>query len=216
MMSRPIRLFSLLLLALPGTLLAQSGGGAAGGGEVSYTRDVAPILQENCERCHRADGVAPMALSTYGQVRPWAPMIRAKTQIRDRMGAMPPYYVERGIGIQEYKDDERLTEAEIATIARWVDLGAPEGDPAEMPPPREWPRNGEWRLGEPDVVVRTQDFQMRAGDPDWWGDMEPVPTGLTEDRYVRAVEIREINDISAEGGGVGGQIHRAPHHLADP
>ena len=218
MMSRPIRLFSLLLLALPGTLLAQSGGGAAGGGEVSYTRDVAPILQENCERCHRADGVAPMALSTYEQVRPWAPMIRVKTQIRDRMGAMPPYYVERGIGIQEYKDDERLTEAEIATIARWVDLGAPEGDPAEMPPPREWPRNGEWRLGEPDVVVRTQDFQMRAGDPDWWGDMEPVPTGLTEDRYVRAVEIREINDISAEGGGVGGRfiVHHTIWRTRDP
>ena len=205
-MNRAFPLVCVFGLALPVPLLAQSIGAAAAAGKVTFTTDIAPILQENCERCHREGGVAPMALSTYEQVRPWAPMIKVKTQIRDRMGAMPPYYVERGIGIQEYKDDERLTEAEIEAIAAWVDNGAPQGNSADMPPPREWPSNREWRLGEPDLVLQSQDFQMRAGDPDWWGDMEPIPTGLTEDRYVRAVEIRELNNISSEGGGVGGRF----------
>lgn len=180
-------------------------------GTVTFSRDVAPILQANCERCHRPEGVAPMPLVTYEQVRPWAPLMEDRTGRRDRMGAMPPYYVERGIGIQHYKGDERLTEEEIQTIAAWVDGGAPEGNPADLPAPKTWPAQGEWLLGEPDFVVRSQDFSMKAGAPDWWGNMEPIPTGLTEDRYVRAVQIREINDISGEGGGVGGRF--IVHHI---
>ena len=210
-MNRTFLALCVLGLVVPGPLPAQSGDGADETGQVTFSRDIAPILQDNCERCHREGGVAPMALGTYEQVRPWAPMIKVKTGIRDRMGAMPPYYVERGIGIQEYKDDERLSEAEILAIAAWVDDGAPMGNPEDMPPPRPWPADGAWRLGEPDLVLRTQEFRIGAGDPDWWGDMEPVPTGLTEDRYVRAVEIREINDISAGGGGVGGRF--IVHHV---
>lgn len=196
------------LLALPTGGVAQDGGPMD---EVTFARDIAPILQESCQRCHRPGGVGPMALETYEQVRPWAQMIREKTQIRDRMGAMPPYYIERDIGIQHYKDDERLSEEQIAMIDSWVEQGAPLGNPADMPPPIEWPEAGVWTMGEPDLVVRTQDFTMEAGVPDWWGDMASIPIPLEEDRYVSAVEVREINDIDGDGGGVGGNF--IVHHV---
>ena len=168
---------------------------------VTFAKDVAPVLQANCVTCHREGGVAPMALETYEQARPWAPMMKYKTGLRDRMGAMPPYYVERGVGIQEYRDDERLSEAEIETIAAWVDDGAVQGDPADMPPLRVWTEANDWILEEPDLIVRTEDVFMEGGAPDWWGQVEPIPTGLTEDRYVRAVEFREINDVGDRGEG---------------
>ncbi|MCH8137155.1 MAG: cytochrome c, partial [Proteobacteria bacterium] len=95
--------------------------------EVTFAADIAPILYENCVRCHRPGGVGPMALISYEQVRPWAPLIKYKTELRDQRGAMPPYYLERGIGIQHFKDDERLTEEQIGKIASWTENGAPMG-----------------------------------------------------------------------------------------
>ncbi len=166
--------------------------------DVTYARDIAPILQANCEHCHRAGGVGPMSFQTYEQTRPWAPVIAYRTGLRDRAGAMPPYYLERGIGIQHMKDDERLSEEELALIAAWAAAGAPLGNPADLPPPIEWDNSGQWRLGAPDLVVRTEPFFMAAGSPDWWGDMPSVPTGLEEDRYVWAVEIREVNTVSVD------------------
>lgn len=192
-------------LLVPDASFADPGTGAAV--EVTFARDIAPILQANCEHCHRAGGVAPMSFQTYEQTRPWAPVIAHRTSLRDRAGAMPPYYLERGIGIQHMKDDERLADAEIEMIAAWAAAGAPLGDPAELPPAMEWDNSGNWRLGEPDLVVRTEPFFMRAGSPDWWGDMPSVPTGIDEDRYVWAVEIREVNtvDVAQRGAtSVGG------------
>jgi hypothetical protein len=86
--------------------------------EVTYTRDIAPILRRSCENCHRAAGVAPMALSTYEEVRPWARAIKQRTGIGPHAGVMPPWYVERDIGIQHFKDDPSLSDREIAMIAR--------------------------------------------------------------------------------------------------
>ncbi len=180
----------------------------------TFARDIAPILQANCESCHRPGGVAPMALVTYDQVRPWAGVIEYRTGLRDRAGAMPPYYLERGIGIQHYADDARLSEAEIETIAAWSQNGAPAGDPADMPAARVWDDSGRWRLGEPDLITKTAPFAMKAGDPDWWGDMPSIPIGLTEDRYVRAVEIREVNSVAADAANetsVGGRW--IVHHM---
>jgi hypothetical protein len=210
---------AILTLAAPSRAFAQERPATAGGDriasalhqDVTFTRDVAPILQENCQRCHRPNGVAPMPLVTYRDVQPWAPRIKFKTQLGllPRAGAMPPYYVEREIGIQHYKDDLRLSEDEIATLAAWADAGAPEGRPEDLPPARVWGDSNEWTLGEPDLVVRTQEFFVPAGSPDWWGDMESVPTGLTEDRYVAAVEIREVNDVVTQGAGAHGGGHTA-------
>jgi hypothetical protein len=190
-------------------------------GEVTFTRDIAPILQRSCERCHRPDGVAPMALVTYGDVRPWARAIRQRTSIGPHAGVMPPWYIEKNIGIQRYKDDPSLSDAEIATIARWVDSGAPEGDPKDMPPARTY-NDDMWHIGTPDLIVKTADIVVKANAPDWWGELEPTAIPLDDDRYVSAVEIREVNDVPTSGSGratVGGRF--VVHHLiyrtqADP
>ena len=182
--------------------------------EVTYTKHIAPIFQRSCENCHRAGGVAPMALSTYEEVRPWARAIKQRTGIGPRAGVMPPWYVEKDIGIQHFKNDPSLSDEEVATIAKWADSGAPRGDPADMPAPRVWNDSTRWSIGEPDLVVRTEEVLVKAGAPDWWGEIAPTPTGLTEDRYVSAVEVREVNDAASSGSGrhtVGGRY--VFHHM---
>jgi hypothetical protein len=181
-------------------------------GEVTFTKDIAPILQRSCENCHRAGGVAPMALTTYEEVRPWARAIKQRTGIGPHAGVMPPWYMEKNIGIQEYKDDPSLDADEVARIASWADTGAPRGNPADMPATRHYDDAG-WHIGTPDLIVRTADILVKAGAPDWWGEIEPVPIPLTEDRYVAAVEIKEVNDADAKGGRdtVGGRF--VWHHL---
>jgi hypothetical protein len=180
---------------------------------VTFTKDIAPILQRSCQNCHRAGGGAPMALTTYQEVRRFATRIKDRTAIRDRMGAMPPFFVEPGIGIQAFKNDHPLSDPELATIQAWVDNGAPEGDPADMPPPLDFPDDVGWTLGEPDLILRSIDMTLPAVGPDRWGDIGLVPTGLTEDRYVQSVEVREVNDIPTdiEATTVGGRY--IFHHM---
>jgi hypothetical protein len=167
--------------------------------EVTFTKDIAPILQRSCQRCHRPDGVAPMSLVTYEDVRPWARAIKMKTGLGPRAGVMPPWFVEKNIGIQKFKNDASLSDEEIATIAKWADSGAPKGNPADMPPPLNFDDTGKWTIGEPDLVLKSKEVTVPAAGPDWWGDIGLVPTGLTEDRYVSAVEVREVNDIPKNG-----------------
>ena len=189
--------FAILALTLPTPAQAQQG---ATHDEVTFTRDIAPILQRSCIRCHRSNGVAPMSLVDYEVVRSYATRIMRRTGIRDRMGTMPPWYVEKDIGIQHFKDDPSLSDDELAAIATWARSGTPEGDPADMPPPLVFDDSGAWTLGEPDLIVSTEEFLVRGDAPDWWGDIQSIPTGLTEDRYVASVEIREINDVRESGG----------------
>ena len=85
-------------------------------------------------------------------------------------------------------------------MAKWADSGAPRGNPADMPPPRDFETTDKWTIGEPDLVLRSKDVTVPAVGPDRWGDFGLVPTGLTEDRYVSAVEVREVNDIPKGGG----------------
>ena len=118
--------------------------------QVTYTKDIAPVLQRSCENCHRADGVAPMSLTTYEEVRPWARAIKQRTGIGPHAGVMPPWYMEKNIGIQSFKNDPSLSDEEIAKIAKWADSGAPRGNPADMPPPREVGRReymDDWHAG---------------------------------------------------------------------
>ena len=167
---------------------------AAGADEVTFTRDIAPLLQRSCQKCHRPDAVAPMTLITYEDVRPYARSMKFRTSLRDKPGVMPPWYIEKDIGIQDFKSDPSLSEEEIAMIAEWADRGAPRGDLADMPPPRVWVDADAWELGEPDLIVKSPTFQMPALSPDWWGSFEAVPMGLTEDRYISAYEVKEVND----------------------
>ncbi len=182
--------------------------------EVTYSKDIAPILQRSCENCHRSNGAGPMALSSYEEVRPWARAIKTRTSVGPRAGLMPPWYMEKNIGIQHYKDDPSLSALEIAKIAKWADSGAPRGNPADMPPARQWSDDSAWRIGTPDLVVKTKDIVVKAGAPDWWGEIEPVEVPIDDDRYVAAVEIREVNDVDLKSNGrttVGGRY--VWHHL---
>src|SRR5204862_5971428 len=101
--------------------------------EVTFTKHIAPIIQRSCENCHRPDGVAPMSLVTYEDARPWARAMKQRTGIRSQRGAMPPFFVEKSIGIQKFKHDPSLSDEEVATIAAWADAGAPRGNAADMP-----------------------------------------------------------------------------------
>ena len=105
------------------------------GEPVTFTRDIAPILQRSCQQCHRPDSVAPMSLITYEDARPYARAMKQRTGLRNKPGVMPPWYIEKNVGIQQFKDDISLSDEEIATIAAWADSGAPRGNPADMPPP---------------------------------------------------------------------------------
>src|SRR5215510_3129712 len=169
-------------------------------GEVTFTKDIAPILQRSCQNCHRPDGVAPMALVTYDDVRPWARAMKQRTGMGPRAGVMPPWYVEKNIGIQQFHNDPSLSDEEIAMIGKWADGGAPRGNPADMPPPKVWPDARAWAIGMPDLIVKTKEILVKGDAPDWWGEIPSIPTGLTEDRYVAALEIKEVNDVESKAG----------------
>jgi mono/diheme cytochrome c family protein len=183
-------------------------------GTVTFTKDIAPILQRSCQNCHRPDGVAPMSLVTYQDVRPYARAIDQRTHIGPHRGVMPPWYVEKNIGIQEFKDDPSLSETELAKISKWVADGAPQGDPKDMPAAKSFASFDTWNIGQPDLIIKTEDLVIKANAPDWWGEIKSVPTGLTEDRYVTAVQVREVNDVPKDGSGratVGGRY--VFHHM---
>jgi hypothetical protein len=151
---------------------------------VTFTKDVAPILYRSCVVCHRPGSIAPMSLMTYEDTRPWARSIRQRVTNRE----MPPWYIERNIGIQKFKNDPSLTAAEIATIGKWVDGGTVKGEQADMPPAPTFANPNEWAMGKPDLILTTPKVvTVAAVGPDWWVDMD-MPSGLTEDRYIQAIE----------------------------
>jgi hypothetical protein len=162
---------------------------ATSGGQVTFTKDVAPMLQKNCQTCHHPGTSAPMSLMTYAEARPWARAIKERVVRRD----MPPWHLDKTVGIRQYKNDRSLSDAEIATIVQWVDAGAPEGNPSEMPPPLTFAPESQWFIGTPDLLVTTtNDFVMYPKGPDWWID-QYGEMNLTEDRWIKAMEIKPSN-----------------------
>src|SRR4029079_14909183 len=127
--------------------------------------------------------------------------IRQRTSIRDKAGAMPPWYIEKNIGIQQYKHDPSLSDEEVATIARWVEAGAPRGNPADIPAPLKWADDTAWQIGEPDLIVDSPEILVKANAADWWGELAPVKIPLMEDRYIAAIEIKEVNDVPNDEKG---------------
>ena len=163
--------------------------GAVVPGTVTFAKDIAPILQKNCQQCHQPGAIGPMPLTTFEEVRPWARAIRQKVVA----GEMPPYRYDRNVGIQQLKYDLRLSDGEIQKIARWADEGAPRGNPADLPPPLTFPDPTKWafadQFGPPDLVVRTKPFTLPGKGQDvWWRPI--VPTGLTKDRCIKAVSVK--------------------------
>src|SRR6266849_5643295 len=205
-------LVAAVVAVTPFAVRAEQAGGAR---EVTFTKDVAPILQRSCQNCHRPDGVAPMPLVSYEDVRPWTRAIKQRTSIGPKAGVMPPWYVEKNIGIQQFHNDPSLSDDEIALLGTWADSGAPRGNAADMPPARVFADNKAWAIGTPDVIVKTQEITVKGDAPEWWGEIPSVQTGLTEDRYVAALEIKEVNDVDAHSSlnraTVGGRF--VFHHM---
>lgn len=171
-------------LAVPASLSAQTTTA-----QPTFTKDVARIFQAKCESCHRPDSIAPMSLVTYEETRPWARSIRERVASRQ----MPPWHLDKGVGIQHFANDRSLSDAEINTILTWVGAGAPKGDPKDMPPPVQWPSDADWNFaktfGPPDIVLKSPTYTQKATAQDAW--FKPVvETGVTEPRWVRAIEIR--------------------------
>jgi hypothetical protein len=148
----------------------------------TFHKDVLPVLQRQCQSCHRPGEAAPMAFLTYEQTRPWAKAIKQAVNLKK----MPPWFAEPGIG--KFHNDRTLSDAERATLAGWADAGAPAGNPAEAPKPLNW-LDG-WSIGKPDLV-----FEMpHAVDVPATGTVEYtymiIPTGFTEDRWIQLAEVR--------------------------
>ena len=125
------------------------------GGDPTFSKNIAPILERSCQNCHHANSVAPMSLVTYEEVRPWARSIKDRVSRGPHGGVMPPWFVEKDIGIQKFKNDPSLSDDEIATIVKWVNNGAPRGNPADMPPPMNFDDTDKWTIGEPDLEKLT-------------------------------------------------------------
>ncbi len=185
---------ALMLLILTACVSAMS----ASAQEVTWSGEVAAIFQEKCQECHRPDSIAPMSLLTYEQAKMFAPVIRYRVENR----VMPPWHVNPQIGIQDFTNDRGLTDEQRQTIIAWVDQGAPEGDSSLAPEPLEFNDALVWRLEEqmgsaPDLVVESEPFDLAAVTQDKW--FRPsTPTGLTEERWVKAIEIRPKNSQSRQ------------------
>src|SRR5438034_8998841 len=136
---------------------------------LTFTKDIAPILQRSCQNCHRPGGGGPMSLLSFEDVRPWARSIKAKTTQRE----MPPWFIEKNVGIQRLKEDISLSDDEITTIARWVDSGAAQGNPADMRPPRQFATGTAWTIGTPDLGVSSPELAVKAVGSDPHGFLTP-------------------------------------------
>ncbi|PYR45309.1 MAG: hypothetical protein DMF89_25435 [Acidobacteria bacterium] len=177
-------------------------------GAPTFTKDIAPIFQRSCQDCHRPGSIAPMSLQTFDEARPWARAIRAKVSSRE----MPPWTIDKTVGIQSFKYDRSLSNADIAKITAWVDAGSPRGNPADMPPPRQFSDVSKWTLaglfGPPDYVIPIPEpFTVEANAPNMWVDLV-AESGLKEDRWLRAFETKP----SPEGFPV---VHHATTSLFD-
>jgi hypothetical protein len=159
----------------------------------TFSKDIAPIFQAKCQECHQPNSIAPMSLITYEDARPWARAIRQRVITRQ----MPPWHIDQNVGVHEFKNDMSLSQAQIDTIVRWVDAGAPEGNPEDLPPPKRLVTDNEWQgvrdgYGPPDLVIRSSEYTMPARHQDvWYRPMSELP--LSEPRWAKMVEIRPTN-----------------------
>ena len=168
---------------------ASRGQSAAAARKPTFSKDVAPIFQEKCQVCHQPNSIAPMPLLNYADAKKFASAIKSKVEAR----VMPPWHIDRNIGVRSFKNDRGLTDAEVGTIVSWVDGGAVEGDRADLPAPKIFADPTGWQLesqfGKPDLVLKSPPYTLAAQTQDKW--FRPVSeTGLTEQRWVRAIEIK--------------------------
>ena len=159
----------------------------------TFSKDVAPIFQAKCQACHQPNSIAPMSLINFAESRPWARSIKQRVSTRQ----MPPWHIDQSVGVQQFKNDMSLSQKEIDTIVAWVDAGAPQGDPKDMPPAKAIANDNEWLavkdgFGPPDIVIKSSEYKMPAKHQDvWYRPQNDIP--ITEPRWVKLVEIRPSN-----------------------
>src|SRR5262249_10114378 len=153
----------------------------------------APIFQAKCQECHQPNSIAPMSLISYQEARPWARSIKERVASRQ----MPPWHIDKSVGVQKVKNDMSLSEDQIDAVVRWADAGAPKGDPKDPRAPKPLVTDNEWKpvrdgFGSPDLVVKSPEYTMPAQHQDvWFRPMSDV--ALNESRWVKLVEIRPTN-----------------------
>jgi mono/diheme cytochrome c family protein len=184
-----------LAVYLPVTVSSNS----ADNNPVTFAKQIAPIFQKRCEECHREGGMAPMSLATYEESRPWARAIKEKVAGRE----MPPFHAAGSVG--RYLNDPRLTDEEIATVVKWVDGGAPKGNPKDLPAPVRW--KDEWPFGEPDLVLKPkQPYTIKGVKQDQYVFFV-FDYALPEDTWIRSIVTRPGN-LKA--------VHHANTHVVTP
>jgi len=188
---------------LPAAAAAQGGGAGGKGGKVTFTKDVAPIFAARCINCHEPGSIAPMSLRTYADARPWARSIKQRVQTHQ----MPPWHINRSVGVQKFKNDMSLTDEQVDTIVKWVDAGAPQGNPADMPPARKFADGGAWQF-EPDLVIKFPPYKVPAAGPDLYGNIyTDIP--IKTDRYIQAIQTRAATPQSRK------VVHHALSYAVD-
>jgi mono/diheme cytochrome c family protein len=185
--TRMATLFTIGLLALAGFLspASEANGAKATAKQVTFNKDIAPIFHAKCAECHRPGEAAPFSTLTYKDVRPWAKSIKEKVVNRE----MPPWHADPHFGA--WANDRRLTPQQIAAISAWVDGGALEGNPKDLPPAPQFIEG--WSIGKPDTVIQmTEEFTLDANGSDEYQYFD-IPTNFTEDKYVVMAEARPGN-----------------------
>ncbi len=178
-------------IALAFALLLPNAASAAASTAPTYSRDIAPLFQAKCVECHRTQGLAPFNLESYEQVRAWSKSIRKEVHA----GRMPPWGLDPEVG--EWSNDPTFSSEERETLFTWLDSGMPEGDPADLPPPREFYED--WSIGEPDVVFEMREIVIPAeGVMPYQHHVTEM--NVEEDLYVQALEVLPGN-------------RRAVHHV---
>ena len=183
----------MLSIVLGVIVMNASPSGAQTSASVTFSKDIAPIFQAKCQACHQPNSIAPMSLITYQEARPWARSIKDRVARRQ----MPPWHIDPSVGVTKFKNDMSLSEAQIDTVVKWVDAGAPQGDPKDLPKPVALVTDNEWQgvrdgFGQPDLVIRSSEYKMPpVGQDVWYRPMQDLP--ITEPHWVKMVEIRPTN-----------------------
>jgi hypothetical protein len=197
--SRLIFFVSLICMVVAAVVITRGNLTGAEAAAPTFSKDIAPIFAKNCMSCHRPSEIAPMSFMNYKEVRPWAKAIREKVVKRE----MPPWHADPAHG--EWSNDRRLSQKDLDAIVAWVDGGAPEGDPKDLPPPPKFSTG--WQIGEPDIVFyMPEEFTVPAEGAVPYMYFT-VPTNFKEDKYIAAMEAR-AGDLSV--------VHHIVIYVRDP